>query len=385
MIRTIASLGLAAIAITPVWRGRQVRRPQSVPTLQGTVEHIFTDNDSARSPHEFNDVTGLAFDRAGRVFVADGRDGSLSAFAKNGALLSEVKAAGSGERPFQSPCCLTLANDSTVWIEDSGNRRYLVFGVRDRELIWKLTRPMTTAPSGHRDRVSWGKDRTIVAITSSYSAAANTFRSVRVRVDTLGHVLASDTLREPPDDSLVAVTVSRVRNGTTLAARIVQPFGPLHLRALGPNGELAEAVSSRYSVAWFDESGRRLAQIGRDVDGPLVTAVERQRASMSLDRTCRINEISRSSLPFDVPDRKTPLYNLGFDLDGRLWVERTVVQGAPSEADVYDRRGRWLESVQWPASVDLSLYTVRGDTGLAVVSGPFGTQRVALIRFRRAN
>ena len=95
-----------------------------------------------------------------------------------------------------------------------------------------------------------------------------------------------------------------------------------------------------------------------------------------------MSQISASIAMRMLPNRKMPLQALGFDLDGRLWVERSVVDGQPGEADVYDRNGQWSAIMQWPAGVTMRYWTVRGRTGLAVAEDEDGVQRVVRVQFR---
>ena len=44
---------------------------------------------------------------------------------------------------------------------------------------------------------------------------------------------------------------------------------------------------------------------------------------------------------------------MAFDVDGNLWIERSVSDGLPREADVYDTGGRLMTVVRWNREIDL--------------------------------
>ena len=83
--------------------------------------------------------------------------------------------------------------------------------------------------------------------------------------------------------------------------------------------------------------------------GPALTADERERAQAQID-----GEKERFDLrehPWGIPDRKPVLAELFFDRAGRLWVERTGVEGEEMrEADVY-REGALVARYRWPRRV----------------------------------
>ena len=205
---------------------------------------------------------------------------------------------------------------------------------------------------------------------------------VRAFLDSTGAVQKRDTIWDPPVDSLAIKTIERCTPQGCGSSTYVQPFGAIALRAFGPNGETALAVSSRYAVLWLDDRNHRIALLQQPDVEPALSDREKARAERTLDAIARNNGKSRASLPFGVPAHKAPLAALGFDLDGRLWVERSVPDGKPHEADVYDRRGRLAAIIQWPAELELDLWAIRGTTGIGVAVDSLGTNRVVRLRFR---
>jgi hypothetical protein len=190
----------------------------------------------------------------------------------------------------------------------------------------------------------------------------------------------------PDRDSLAEQAIERTLTRDGQRGRgvsvISQPFGPRALRAFGPRGMQALAISSNYAVTVLDGQSRRTALITRRVRSVPVSAAERQAAEDLLAAAARSNGVPRSAIRLSVPARKAPLYALGFDLDGRLWIQRSVADGASNEADVHDAQGRLLFTATWPREVELSHWAIRGREALAVRYDAEGVPQPVRLSFR---
>jgi hypothetical protein len=227
------------------------------------------------------------------------------------------------------------------------------------------------------DRIQWNDRGHIVDIGVSFD-----FGLQRAFLDSSGKALRWDSLKPPPAESLAVMETSQRTEGGVATYYFYQPHGPSELRAHGPRGETAEAISSSYSVSWFDEMRRRVVLIRRDFVGPELSASERRAADSSLNVVAERSGKARGALPFDVPKRKPPLRDLGFDLDGRLWIERSVPDGHPREADVYERDGRRVAVMTWPAHISLRHRAFKDRTAAGVAIDSLGTNTVVRLRFR---
>ena len=284
---------------------------------------------------------------------------------------------GAGPGDLTRPCCLTIAADGRLWIRDVGNRRYSIFDIASTEAKFVRTvRSHVVSPQALSSRIDWDPQRRLVDIGQSSEAIQRAF------IDAEGNVARWDTLRSPPSDSLAVMRIQRRVEGGVATYWYYQPHGAYALRAFGPSGETADAVSSNYAVTWFDAERRRITLIQRPITGPELSRREQRVANEELDRIVKDNGVSRALLAFGVPRRKAPLRDLGFDLDGRLWVEKTVPDGQPRQADVYDRRGTQLAVMTWPSHIRLDTRTVRGQTAVGVAVDSLGTNTVVRLRFK---
>lgn len=160
------------------------------------------------------------------------------------------------------------------------------------------------------------------------------------------------------------------------------PFGPRQLIAFGPAGAAAEAISSMYDVAWWGLAGDTLRIGDGRTEGPRLTDDEQALGEERLGRTRESVRQQGGTFRLTLPSHKPPLANLYFDRDGRLWVELSVSEDAPREADVYDSGGVLVERRRWPERVRIANPGwIRGDVALGVTVDSLGVQRVVRVEW----
>ena len=156
------------------------------------------------------------------------------------------------------------------------------------------------------------------------------------------------------------------------------PYGAISLFADGPNGVSASAGSGAYVIHWFDERGRRQRTIHQAWNGAELDTVERRDSEKQLMDIARAANVRVDSLPFRTPRRSPPVVSIAFDLDGRLWVEKSVPRGANRLSDVYMPNGKYWRTVKWPPLKNIVfLGAARGRTIWAYFSDEDGTARLA--------
>ena len=345
--------------------------------LRGVVDLTIGNVDETRDAYIFGGVSDLLLLDDGRILVADNSTHDVRVFGSDGRHQFTIGRRGAGPGDLSRPCCLTIGPDGQLWIRDNGNHRYSIFEIGPREAKFLRTfRAHVSSPQSFSSRVAWDSRGRVVHLGQIDDAHQRAF------IDANGNVARWDTLRDPPSERLSVMRVQRRDQGTVATSWYYQPHGAFALRAYGPRGESAEAVSSSYSISWFDAERNRIVLIRRPVVGPELSNRERRAATAELDEIAKGARVTRASLAFGVPRRKAPLRDLGFDLDGRLWVERTVPDGQPREADIYDRRGTLLAVMTWPAHIRLNNRMVRGQTAIGVAVDSLGTNTVVRLRFR---
>jgi hypothetical protein len=373
----------AGFALASCRRGPQQATDAAGHALHGVVTDVIGGDAGVQGPYAFTDVRGITLDSDGRVFAADAADNGVRVFSADGRYEFAVGRYGRGPGDLAAPCCIAISPSGQLWVEDFDNQRFSIFNVVDTPARFVRSIRLPTHASGRLDRVAWQPSGEVVHVSSTFDASSNRFVLMWAALDSSGAPFHSDTLPQPPAESIgVAIVRSPTRAGSSAGTTgIAQPFGPTSLWAFGPNGMQARAVSSKYSVELLDASHRRVRLIERSAVGPLVSGPERKKAEHTLDAIAKRLGLVRSDLPFGVPSHKAPLSNLGFDLGGRLWVERAVADSAAHEADIYTPQGEWTAAVTWPANVRLDLWACRDRVAIGVAQDSLGVQRLVRLRF----
>ena len=320
----------------------------------------------------FGRLGGITRDDRGRIYAVDRQSHDVRVFAPDGRFLFRFGREGGGPGELRDPCCPAFSPDGELWIRDGGNRRYDGFVVEDSS-----ARAIGTIRMGHGDinravPTTFDADGSLIDVGSRPDPASGQQVTVRFSLADDNSVVREAIIPNPPAESLAVRPVESGNAERRIVRYFYQPFGPYHLVAHGPRGEWAHAVSSRYAIAWRDGAGQVVRTITRDVQGPPLSAEERTRAD-SLITADRLR--AGTALPFGVPDRKPPLRNLTFDALGRLWVERSVAQGAPREADIWSPDGEHVTTITWPAGIDLWMGWIGEREALGVARDVMGVER----------
>ncbi|HET9947492.1 MAG TPA: hypothetical protein VFQ22_01075 [Longimicrobiales bacterium] len=328
----------------------------------------------------FGRVSGVAMDGEGRIYVTDEDAHAVRVFGPDGAYLYSFGGEGEGPGEMLSPCCPGVEGD-VLWLRDSGNRRLSAYRLFADSAAYLESRPMAHNSSGLWARTfsegevvydvgdvfddDQGRTRTLFA-TGPDRATRVVASVLELDLEQFG---GGQTIEVPMDRGVATVFFQT-------------PLGPRHLIAFGPGGRAAEAVGSRYRVMQRSAAGDSAVIDVPGAVGPPLS--ERERASGEEQLAADAERLGRAgfSLEMSLPDRKPPLAALWFDREGRLWVERSVADGAPREADVYeagsaDASATLVERRRWPPEVRLD--PVGGtsvDAALGVARDSLGVEQV---------
>lgn len=300
------------------------------------------------APYMFGRISGVTADEQGRIFVADRQGDVVRAYDAEGTYLFDVATPGEGPGEVDNPCCPTIGPEGALWIRDDQNRRYARYQVDAEGATHDGQIRMDHSAFGRRAPVTFDADGHLIDIGSV--AGEEGFQKVRMHRSADDETTHQQAIPEAPEDRINVQEVD-IEGGRAFLRR---PFGAYAFDAHATNSNWAFAVTDRYQVVRYNAAGDTLHVIERDVEGPALSDEEREQAQSSLDAYTDNYGVSKAELGFDVPDRKPPIDRIFFDAQSRLWVERTVADGAPHEADVYDQTGALVEVVQWPANVRLT-------------------------------
>lgn len=381
MMGTIRLLFVAATVAMLGSSGALVAQ-STVPRWRGVVE-LTIGGDDATDESSFGDISGIAVDAQGRIFIADAQDQQIRLFARDGRFVARIGRSGSGPLEFKRLATIGFGPDRLLWTRDEGNARLLGVDVSVSPARGVKNVPLTQFTGGSRLPLTFAPNGDHVDETIYFEKASESFRQIRLTRNDKGVVTRADTLPVPPgaNDGVFKITkVQKDASGKQIGMSqgyLWQPFGPQWLRAYGPGGLRAEVVTSRYAVTVYGADGRVVRTLTQRPTAVPLSPRERRTADSTLSD-------AKSDLPFGVPAAKAPIVGLYWSVDGALWVERATAEGKPREADVHDRGGRLVAIAEWPAAIELQwgYPAINGNIVVAKTADEDGTERVVRLRFR---
>lgn len=346
---------------------------QAPQAMRGVVSLELGGESEARDQYQFVIISGLYLDQNGLMYVADSRTDDVRVFGPDGTLRTKFGRTGEGPGDFRAPAFMGVDASGRMWVRDDPNTRYHAFDLRgDRPRPAGMIR-MPGVSRAPASRAEWSADRKLIhAVYAGFPEPTLTVFAL----DESGTVSRRYQVPAAPSGEVAKV---RGRNGTLVT--VGEPFGGRPLRAVGGKGQSLVAFSSTYRVDWYDARGHRLRTLSRAVNGPPVAAAERDEAERALADQARRIGVARGAIKLDVPKHKPALKNLGFDLDGRVWVQMSTPAGQENVADVYDATGKRVAEMRWPEKVELYQWAARGNAALGVATAESGLSSVVRLTF----
>jgi hypothetical protein len=299
--------------------------------LRPSVELVVEPNASAEDAMICR-LGDLAFDSAGRIFAVDRLEQNIRVYSARGLLMYRIKTLGLDDLVL--PCCPVMRSDTLV-VNDNGRKRQLFLSVRNDS-------------------------------------------ATLIREDTVRSVPAAKLIPPALPDSVTRYRITRPGKFWSFG----KPGAPLILRTIHAEFGVAYAIDTAYVVRWFDAQGNALARLQRLVNRIPYSTQEIASLEAQIANAAVNAGLSRDDLPVRPPEVKPAITNLRFDLDGRLWVFRSVPSGAMDEADVYERNGQLWAVVQWPRSMMMLSAAISGTTGLVLSREASGAERIVRIRLK---
>ncbi|NBB86750.1 MAG: hypothetical protein GVY12_11120 [Bacteroidetes bacterium] len=325
----------------------------------------------------FGQIAGITVAPDGHIVVVDWQGNTVRAFANDGAFLYTIATPGEGPGEVNRPCCPSIGPEGHLWIRDDQNRRYAQFLLADDGATPRRTITMEHTHFGLRARTTFDADGHVIDVGTAFRGGAS--RSVKTRFHRTSEreTVREVALPQAPMERLGMIQIDQ--NGGT--ARYSIPYGTQERDAHALNGDFAYAVDDQYAVVRFDAHGDTLHVLSGTP--PPVPFSDDERASIeeTLQRMAGSMEYPVRDLERKVPDVKNPLRGLFFDQAHRLWVQRTVPEGAPNEADVYAPDGTLVQVVQWPADISLAQGHLTEDTLYGTRSGADTFPQVVRLRY----
>lgn len=356
--------------------GSETRIPdQAVPTTTARVT-LQIGSLEGDGPSVFGRIGGLLEDEGGRIFVLDYQASDIRVFMPTGEHRFTFGREGSGPGEMLNPCCMAWDPTGRLWVRDGNNHRYSAYTVEADAAQFVEQREMAHSDINFWAPVTFRDNRTLIDVGHRSGGSGD--------LELARFFITSEGLEGPPE---VAPSYEpselgqhSVMRSPSVRMYLHQPFGPRELVAHGPAGAWAYGLSSDYDLTAQTSLGP--VPISRPVVGPPLSERERVAAGEQMDSQANRAGLRARDLPFNIPDRKTPVRAIFYDSSGNLWVERQVPDGEPRVADVWTPDGELTREIRWPADVNLNLPGWVGSTSaLGIRTDPLGVQYVVRIEF----
>lgn len=386
---TIGGVGVSAAVAHPV---RTSPSDTVVAVVAARIGSTGLGDDS--DEYIFGDVTSVAADRDGRIYVADRISPSVRVFGADGEFMAWIGREGEGPGEFAWPVDILPADDGRLFVR---GQRIATFATGDAsehpDIVvdtWRI--PPYANSSSWRARLVDG-----VYWYPHYSSRNG---------DTEYHYLkfgpggfAGDTVRVPDVGNLsrqftawyrVSESGGRMVDGLNMA-----PFAPRADWDMTGRGTIVVGDGERYELREFDRDGRLLRTIpGPETERRPVPPAERA-------DSMRVLEARIDSLPVpledvmnvapeirrgEIPDSLPGFVGVHVGASDRFWVERWPPEGMGSSRyyDVLEYDGRYAGTVVAPEPLLADPPPFFGeDVIVGVVTDPVtGVHTVVVLRYR---
>ena len=398
--RSTIAAGLVAVAIGIAGMSAAVARPVrsvSADTVTAVVSaRIGSSGIGAESDeYIFGDVTSVAADRQGRIYVADRLSPSVRAFGPDGEFMAWIGQKGEGPGEFTRPVDILPAADGKLFVRGS-----------------RITTFATSALSQYPDSVA--ETWSIPPYSNADSWRARLVDGVyyyphyRWRHESTEYFymtygaggLMSDTVHVPGMGDLSRSPMAYYRVGTGGGGPMVDglnsaPFAPRADWDMTGRGTIIVGDGETYRLHEFARGGEPLRTIvGPEVKRRAVPRAERADSMRALD--ARIDSlpvpldevlgVAPEILRGEIPDSLPVFNSIHVGASDRIWVERWPPEGMASSRyfDVLEYDGRYAGTVVVPAPLLTDPPPFFGDdTIVGVVMDPtFEVHTVVAFRFR---
>ncbi len=353
-----------------------------------------TIGESSPTPFLLGEVSGLAVDDAGRVYVSDFKDPRIVVFSGDGKRLAVIGRKGKGPGEFDAPTGPVIAADGSLYVR---NMQSVLHFVRD---------PATGIPSKHQGTSAGPAMAPWMSKLASVIDKQGRFhfpQEVGLR-DHLTHyayrryaldgkvldslpVPVQPTTRSSWASVMVAENTGRMVKGIATV-----PFHPMPAWTVSPAGTIIGGPADRYELTETDVAEKVLRRITRAVTLDAIPAAERADSLKALKRRidslpvplAKVDGVSAETAALKLPMNYPAYRTVSATPTGELWVRRWSA-GAfkrSSVFDVFNPAGAYQRSVIVPADcATLPAPVVRGSTLACVaIDGETGSESVVVAR-----
>ncbi len=367
---------------------------QRVDTLRMTLRWEVTEgmHDTADS---LGQLSGIAMDARGTVYVSDASDGRIWVFDSLGRSQRAIGRKGKGPGEFQAPTGIAIGPDGRLYVRDVEVVSRFAADPATRRLTRYLDAfrgpPMNDWMSRHATRF----DRDGHLFYPAFNIIGREVRSGLFHRFRLEGGL-TDSLVVPAFPGAPMSTASMrldERSGRMLPGLNHVPFHPLPRWDVTPRGTLLTSDGRSYVVRETDREGQLVREYRRMVAAERIPPAERRDSLRALRQRLDsvpvpLNQVM--GMPPEVrelrvPETYPPILNLYAGEDGRVWVRRWVAGGSERTVfDVFEADGRLSHVVLLDRNISSVVTPVLSLDAIAAISVDSETGANGVLSFRPA-
>lgn len=324
----------------------------------------------------FADVTAVAFDAAGRLFILDGDAKRITVVDRGGSLLTAFGKEGEGPGELLQPVGFAVLPSGEVVLFDFGHLGFQTYSGEGEFLGSASVDPeegmpgRLLLPTADGELLTTGGMRISMGAGGARSMQVDAGRPVSAFSPSVGtHRLVYEAWRPPPPEGENPARLRSGGNQIQLSMQTLRAFDPgLHFAPLS-DGRLAVADSTGYRVKLIGRGGAVLDVLERPIPPTPVDEAIREKerenrlaalesggggrlrvlgggGGVSIDRSAiqRMMEERIEAMEFA---REMPVIAaLSVDWEDRIWIERSApVPGDDGPTDVITSGGRYLGTI----------------------------------------
>ena len=306
------------------------------------VEELRVGSADVEGPELFGEVTALAVDSLGRIYVADNHAHAVQVFDAGGNHIRTIGRQGAGPGEFEQIAALEWGPDGNLWALDYPNTRFTVYDTAG------------TFVTSHRRQggfmmMPWpgrfDEQGRLYDIGFTPGEGGNDSRFLLIR---------HDAERQPRDTLVIPSYESEGFDHTSEDGRSRMrasiPFAPSRTWRLDPDGSISSGITDRYRIVRESFEGDTLQIIEREHAPARVSAAERDEAVEGLEWFT--NQGGKVD-PSRIPNTKPAFGMLFSDQDGYLWVATQLAEEEGDAWDLFEPEGRYLGRVTRPEGLQI--------------------------------
>jgi len=351
-----------------------------------------------RTPFFIGEVSGLALDDAGRLYISDFQEPRVVVFAPDGRQLGIIGRKGQGPGEFTAPTGPFIAPDGSLWVRNMDQVAHFVVDAKtglptkfDRAFRGPALAPWRSKVPSLIDRAGrFYFPREVGGRDGLTHHAYLRFRLDGQQLDSLGVPLHPTARSEWAFYSISQGT------GKMVPGLAVVPFHPLPVWAATPAGTMLSGPADKYELIETGPDGRSIHTITRVVPPMPIPVGERSDSLRALKSRLDSLPVPMSALmgaseevrALRLPEHY-PFYR-GLAVDpstGEVWVRRwsAGVLAHRTVVDVFTATGSYMRTVVLPMDcAPQPGLVVRGGSAACVQVDPeSGAESVVLAQFRK--